>query len=390
MPSDLSALNLDFDPAKRAKFRRALLRWFDANRRDLPWRVDQDPYRVWLSEIMLQQTRVGAVLNHYRYFLERFPDVSTLARVRLSTVLAAWSGLGYYRRARMLHEAARQIVRQLHGSFPRTSEGWRALPGVGRYTAAAIASICYGECCAVVDGNVKRVLGRVVFTDRAADTQRDLALHSGRNRGLRPGALSASRSVAAERAPVAADYWNLAQQLLSLRRPGDFNQAMMELGATVCLPRNPRCKECPVRAICRRASGFPRGAKGPPVRLDGGRVNLSNGKARQQRKASEIKYFLLGRSGRICLVRRGKQETVMPGMWELPQIMTEGPKTAPILSLSHAIMDTDYRVRVLRIDGADTAICPSPAESKWVQPSAALRLPLTGLARKILRRIPDI
>src|SRR5215471_13662594 len=146
-------------------FRRRLLAWYDANARDLPWRKDRDPYRVWVSEIMLQQTRVAAVIEHYREFLRRFPTVKTLAAAREPSVLAAWSGLGYYRRARMLHAAAKVISRELGGEFPTTSDGWRKLPGIGRYTAAAIASIAFDEPIAVVDGNVERVVQRIAGTE---------------------------------------------------------------------------------------------------------------------------------------------------------------------------------------------------------------------------------
>ncbi len=142
-------------------FRLALLRWYDAGKRDLPWRRNKDPYRIWLSEIMLQQTRVSAVLEHYREFLTRFPTVEDLASAKLDAVLAAWSGLGYYRRARNLHAAAQKVVAELGGRIPLTSAELRQLPGIGRYTAAAIASIAYDEKCAVLDGNVERVLERV-------------------------------------------------------------------------------------------------------------------------------------------------------------------------------------------------------------------------------------
>ncbi|HUK87164.1 MAG TPA: A/G-specific adenine glycosylase, partial [Terriglobales bacterium] len=196
--------------------RTALLTWYGRHRRALPWRATRDPYRIWLSEIMLQQTRVKAVLGHYRRFLERFPDVRALARARVSSVLAAWSGLGYYRRARSLHAAARVLVGEQGGEFPRTAEELRMLPGVGRYTAAAIASIAFGEPEAVVDGNVERVLSRL--------------------RGCHLPARQA---------------WEMAEQLLDRERPGDFNQAMMELGATLCLPGEPLCTRCPVARWCR-------------------------------------------------------------------------------------------------------------------------------------------
>ena len=153
-------LKSDVDALART-FRARLLAWYDAHARELPWRESHDPYRVWLSEIMLQQTRVAAVIAHYHEFLRRFPTVEKLAAAREAAVLAAWSGLGYYRRARMLHAAAKVVAREHGGKFPATAEGLLALPGVGRYTAAAIASIAFGEAVALVDGNVERVLQRV-------------------------------------------------------------------------------------------------------------------------------------------------------------------------------------------------------------------------------------
>src|SRR5215831_3276911 len=176
-------------PDERVSIQKALLNWYDGNRRRLPWREDRDPYRVWVSEIMLQQTRVAAVLEHYRRFLERFPTVHDLARARETSVLATWSGLGYYRRARMMHAAAKKIVREHQGQFPRTAEALRALPGIGRYTACAIASIAFGEALAVVDGNVERVITRFL-----------------------------GRALSAEA------IWNFAQGLIDESRPGDFNQ----------------------------------------------------------------------------------------------------------------------------------------------------------------------
>ena len=188
-----------------------LLAWYDTHQRDLPWRENRDPYHVWLSEIMLQQTRVAAVIDHYRKFLRRFPTVQKLAAARKSSVLAAWSGLGYYRRARMMHAAAKAIVREYGGRFPETADSLRTLPGIGRYTSAAIASIAFGQPVAVVDGNVERVLQRL-----------------------------SGRRLAGE------ELWKAANGLLDKRRPGDFNQAMMELGAVVCTPRAPACLTCPI------------------------------------------------------------------------------------------------------------------------------------------------
>ena len=214
--------------------RQRLLAWYANNRRDLPWRRSADPYRIWLSEIMLQQTRVAAVLDHYRAFLARFPTVEQLAAAPLSSVLAAWSGLGYYRRARALHRAARQIVER-HGSrLPRTLPELRALPGVGRYTSAALASIAFGVPAAAVDGNVERVFSRLLAApNHAGEPSSPPALH-----GRSP------------ESPKRLDCWALAEALLDRRRPGDWNQALMELGATVCLPRQPQCGRCPLKRWC--------------------------------------------------------------------------------------------------------------------------------------------
>jgi A/G-specific adenine glycosylase len=316
----------------RRRFRDRLLRWYGRHRRGLPWRNTRDPYRIWVSEIMLQQTRVAAVLSHYRSFLRRFPNLKTLAAVRESSVLAAWSGLGYYARARSLHAAAKQIVRTRRGRFPRTAEELRALPGIGRYTAAAISSIAFGRAEAVVDGNVARVLRR----------------------------LSGARVSEHE-------LWKQAELLLSSQRPGDFNQAMMELGATVCLPGVPRCDRCPVFAWCRT-----RGATlGEP--------------ALPRAKKKQVAFSLAARKDAVLLTQRAPGASLMPRMWELPPADppngSSRRKPAVLLRLRHSITDTDYRVTVLR--GAARA---GQASGRWVRLSRLPRLPLTGLARKILRR----
>jgi len=313
---------------------RALLTWYDANRRDLPWRTTRDPYNIWISEIMLQQTRVATVTERYQQFLLRFPTVQKLAAARESAVLAEWSGLGYYRRARNLHAAARVISREK--KFPQTAESLHALPGIGRYTAAAIASIAFNEPVAVVDGNVERVLGR---------------LHG--------------RPLTQEK------LWTAAQSLLDPARPGDFNQAMMELGATVCLPRQPQCHACPIKNICRT-----RGAGDfKPVRL------------RQQKK--EITYSLTRRADSILLVRRSARETLMPAMWELPEVTAPNASDETLFSVQHSITVTNFAVRVVarnRVGTGRVARAPSPANpERWIRTSRLNTLPLTGLAKKILR-----
>ena len=273
---------------------------------------------------MLQQTRVAAVLAHYRRFLRRFPDVRTLARGGEEQVLAAWSGLGYYRRARMLHRAARVVVREHDGQLPRDVAALRGLPGIGRYTAAAIGSIAFDVPAAVVDGNVERVLARL-------DGK---ALRNGEN-------------------------WKRAQRLLDPQQAGDFNQAMMELGATVCLPEKPRCGECPVAGFCMTQGERREPAKAPAAR-------------RKQQTA----YALARRDGSVRLVRRAASESLMPGMWELPAFIPNGIE--PILRLRHAITATDHAVAVY---------ASATAKGKWVEAACLSELPLTGLARKILRRV---
>lgn len=316
-----------FDGSGTRRWRQRLLAWYDGYRRDLPWRHDRDPYRVWLSEIMLQQTRVSAVLEHYRRFLQRFPTLQKLASARESSVLAAWSGLGYYRRARMMHAAAKAIVRQHGGKFPGGVAELRALPGIGRYTAAAIASIVFDAPEAVVDGNVERVLGRVFGAGLAGE-------------------------------PL----WRTADALLSRRRPGDFNQAMMELGAIVCLPRQPRCSVCPVLSLCATR----------------GTLELPRKLIRQRRR--DIWYALDHRDRSVLLVQRSKHASLMPGMWELPGIPVASRLRSGSLILRHSITVTDYRVRVV------PGPVPGQSRGRWVPENRIPQLPLTGLARKILRQ----
>lgn len=312
------------DSTTRGAFRARLLRWYDRHRRELPWRATRDPYRVWVSEIMLQQTRVSAVLDHYQKFMQRFPTLEKLAAAREASVLAAWSGLGYYRRARALHAAARQIARG--GGFPRSAGELRTLPGIGRYTAAAIASIAFDEPCAVVDGNVERVLRRLLGAANVRTQE---------------------------------DTWRRAQELLSRERPGDFNQAMMELGATLCLPGTPLCQRCPVFRWCATRGALP-------------------ATAGQRRQKQRIAYHLAARPGAVFLAQRGADLALMPGMWELPPARHGGDR--PLLRLRHSITTTDYVVDV--VPGRAPR---NGAAGRWVPLARISRLPLTGLTRKILR-----
>lgn len=308
---------------QRVSFRTALLGWYDGNKRDLPWRRTNDPYRIWLSEVMLQQTRVGAVLDHYREFLERFPDVQALARAREESVLAAWSGLGYYRRARNLHACAKVVSSQLAGEFPSTAEELQELPGIGRYTSAAIASIAFNRPSAVVDGNVERVLQRMTGTMELS----------------------------------AAATWELAEQLLEPDRPGDYNQALMELGATVCLPKEPKCLVCPVMKFCAGRGSQRRDKSGV-------------------RETRQLALALCRRGQRVWLVQRGTNLGLMPGMWEMPEVEANGH--SPIATFKHSILKTDFSVAVFP--------CEAPVgDGRWISRSRLPKTALTGLSRKILR-----
>jgi len=349
-----------FSVPQRRQLRKRLLAWYELHRRDLPWRASRDPYRVWLSEIMLQQTRVAAVIEYYHEFLRRLPTVKKLAAAREASVLAAWSGLGYYRRARMLHAAAKVIVRENGGEFPVTAEELRALPGIGRYTAAAIASIAFDEPVAVVDGNVERVLQRVTGTRLAGE-----------------------------------ELWKVAGEFLDKSRPGDFNQAMMELGAVICTPRSPTCLTCPVIELCATRGETAAIAKPAP------------------QKKREIHYALDLGNDEVFLVQRARDASLMPDMWELPELASDGraladqqvpfgefrassrtrsashrndkmidinQRAGPWLRLRHSITVTDYTVRVWRVH------VPSCVGGKWVPLERLGRVALTGLAQKILRK----
>lgn len=324
-------------------FRQQLLGWFDENARDLPWRRSSDPYAIWVSEIMLQQTRVATVLEHYARFMERFPVLESLAVASEDEVLAYWSGLGYYRRARLLHRAAQFIAQKLGGKLPEKAVALRALPGVGEYTAAAVASIGFGEAVACVDGNVERVLRRLM--------------------GWNEISVTAAKSRAQ------------ATRLLDAARPGDFNQAMMELGATVCLPRGPLCLQCPVVELCATRGEHRAGA-------------------RKKMRSMESAYAFLRRSPRphadeVLLEQRPASFSLMPGMWELPEI---DPETAleenKALTLRHSITDTNYYVSIYRLDPKQLRRLPKrSAPRQWCRVRDLQTLPLTGLTRKALKRL---
>ncbi len=321
--------------------RRALLAWYDAEQRDLPWRGIRDPYAIWVSEIMLQQTRVAAVIGHYQRFLRSYPTVLALSLAPLDDVLAAWSGLGYYRRARMLHLAAKVIVAEHAGQLPASHEDIRRLPGIGVYTSAAVASIAFQVPVAAVDGNVERVLARITG---------------------QPGQRGA------------AQWRTLAKQLLDVQRPGDFNQAMMELGAQICTPRVPRCTICPLYKWCRTRGEHPT-------------------QPRQQLRSMEVALALVQRNSmggaELLLQRRPDSAGQMAGMWEMPQL-ARSPKADPPIVVRHSITNTNYYVRVFVLteeaSALSTTLKAADGERAFRPVRDLATLPLTGLTLKILRR----
>jgi A/G-specific adenine glycosylase len=335
---------------KIARLRRQLLAWYAPNSRDLPWRRNTDPYAIWVSEIMLQQTRVAAVVDRYQAFLARFPTLDSLALAREEDVLAVWSGLGYYGRARMLQKAARFLADHNQGKLPATCEELHLLPGIGVYTAAAIASIAFGEAVAVVDGNVRRVLCRL----------------EGWSAGKRARGAAFRRQIE-----------DMAAQLVDPAQPGDFNQALMELGATVCLPRNPQCPECPLMGDCKTRGEH----KTAP---------------RRRMLSREVAHALSVRTGResgqasreVLLEQRPSTLSVMPGLWELPALLDAAvPEDEVRMTLRHAIMQVNYYVRIRTVFEDDVkAMTRAGGVRRWVPLGEAAGMPLTGLARKVLAR----
>ncbi|HQM51202.1 MAG TPA: A/G-specific adenine glycosylase [Candidatus Hydrogenedentes bacterium] len=257
------------------RIRRTLLAWYRGNARELPWRNTRDPYAIWVSEVMLQQTRVDQGTPYFTRFMAAFPSVDALAEASEDAVLKRWEGLGYYSRARNLHRAAKTVAHERGGTFPQTAEEWQALPGVGRYTAGAIASIAFNEAVPVLDGNVKRVLTRL--RDIADPVDRPATGHL---------------------------LWRLAQTLVSPRRPGDFNQAIMELGAIVCTPKAPLCGACPLREVCLAAACGTQSER--PVK---------GKKARTPHY--EVVVAAIEKKGRFLLGKR-PPEGLLGGLWEFP------------------------------------------------------------------------
>lgn len=343
-----------------------LLAWYAVHGRCLPWRGVRDPYRIWVSEIMLQQTQVETVRPYYRRWLRRFPSVKALAAAPLQAVLAVWEGLGYYSRARNLHRAAQIVVREHAGRLPRTFEALLALPGIGRYTAAAIASIAFGADVAALDGNVKRVLARLFNYAGDVKTPRG-----------------------------EAHLWALAQSRLPPGRAGDYNQALMDLGATVCTPRAPACPVCPLREGCQaRQLGVQAERPTPAKRAPSPHQALAVGVVRK--------------AGRVLLVRR-PAGGLLGGLWAFPSVeigdglrpeaaLARGLRAGYGLSaqvggrlatVRHAY--THRRVTAAAFDCLWTAGRPLPVRAgervKWVRIAALADHPMGRVDRRIARSL---
>jgi A/G-specific adenine glycosylase len=346
--------------------RTPLLRWYRRQRRDLPWRRRADAYGIWVSEIMLQQTQVATVVPYYERFTERFPDVATLARADEDEVLSLWSGLGYYRRARALHAAAKEVVTRHAGQLPDEASALRQLPGIGRYTAGAIASIAFDRPEPVLDGNVRRVLARVLAFDEEKGG---------------PGAME-------------RELWEIAAVLVQGSRPGDLNQALMELGALVCTPRNPGCEACPVATRCRgRANGNPE----------------AHPAARARKPTVQVRVAIAWVSrGQRVLLERPVSAGPLRGRWDLPAVeiaTTEdggevlrravearhaleihpGERTAVA---SHGIMHRRLRLEVHPCSLRRGRVASNTA-LRWVDPGSLSGVPVSGATQKVIGLCSD-
>jgi A/G-specific adenine glycosylase len=349
------------------RLRAPLLRWYRKHRRDLPWRRTDDPYAVWVAEIMLQQTRVATVIPYYKRFMDRFPDAASLARASEDEVLSLWSGLGYYRRARALRAGARMVTEAHGGRLPDDPRTLAELPGIGRYTAGAIASVAFGRAEPVLDGNVRRVLSRVLAID-----------------GERLGRGEEQRLL-----------WQSSGALVQGPRPGDLNQALMELGALICTTKRPTCELCPLARHCRaHRSGDPEAYPCAEPKKPTTRVRVA---------------VALVRRGRNVLLERTPGESPLRGRWDVPAREIEPRVSAGraihgrlaeshgidiavyerLGAVAHGIMDRRLGIEVYRCSLRRGRVAAS-VDLRWISPARLSEIPVSGATRKVLRLTGEI
>lgn len=344
---------------------KALLDWYAVHKRSLPWRSTRDPYRIWVSEVMLQQTRVATVVPYYEAFVGRYPDIRALAAASLEDVLKSWEGLGYYARARNLHRAAGIVVREMEAKIPRDYGVLRTLPGVGDYVAAAVASIAYGDPRAAIDGNVRRVLARLFLIDSPIGTA--AAVHA---------------------------FGERANYVIDRSNPGDFNQALMEFGAIVCTPQNPACGRCPVAAQC-------------GARAASSQASYPARKKRRETPQYHVAVGVVRKDGKILITRR-KEDGLLGGLWELPggkvrpgeaaaeacrrEIAEEVNLTVEVVGhvarVHHAY--SHFRVEVDVFDcvykAGDVAL-RGPTDYRWVLAEETARYPFPAVNHKVFKHL---
>lgn len=353
-------------PDRRREMRQRLLRWFASHARDLPWRQNRTPYRVWVSEVMLQQTQVDTVIPYFEDFLERFPDVEALARADLEEVLKVWEGLGYYARARRLHEAARQLASRNQGQVPAHFRALKALPGVGAYTAGAVASIAFGEGVPAVDGNARRVLCRVL--------------------GIWDDVTRSANKRELDR---------LAGSLVPRHEPGAFNEALIELGATVCTPRGPSCDECPLGAMCWARANDEQEAL--PVK-----------RPRRKPPHYDVAAAVTTAADGTVLVAKRRADDMLGGLWEFPGGKCEDSENLRECLVREMEEELGVTVKVGRllttVDHAYTHLritlhaywcrlaegepaCLDCAALQWVLPARMDELPMSVVDRKVAEAV---
>lgn len=361
--------NSPASPALLKQRQQQLLAWYRDQKRDLPWRRTTNPYEIWLSEVMLQQTTVQTVIPRWQAFLEQFPTVEALAAASEEAVLSRWTGLGYYARARNLHKAAKRVVSDFGGEFPASFELLLALPGMGPYTAAAVASIAFNEPVAVLDANVERVLAR--WDANPANIRQPA---------------------------VKQQLWKTAQAYLAVDSPSDWNQAMMELGALICPARKPLCSRCPVSETCRA------NAEGEPTRFP------FKGQDKEKNEAREVALLIWNKNKKLLAFQRPAKGSFAL-MWELPKLrctaegarlaeaqaffqtlgLGSGVVHAPVQEHKHVVMNTKIALSVHPVswsEAADDFISPNQYQAgEWLTPDELLLRPLASTQQKVIRRL---